>query len=96
MAECVGRTEKKRTEISRGHFYGMPETSMWGGPRESMVMTLVETLNCWGHGDKKWPPPVARQNSQGKDKKLTQKSLVSKYILPIRSAGTKTEQRWRE
>jgi hypothetical protein len=75
---------------------GHAETWDGGGPRESMVMTLVETLNCWGHGDKNWPPPVARQNSQGKDKKLTQKSLVSKYILPIRSAGTKTEQRWRE
>lgn len=51
---------------------GHAETWDGGGPRESMVMTLVETLNCWGHGDKNWPPPVARQNSQWRDKETNQ------------------------
>lgn len=54
------------------NLWDTPETWDVGGPRESMGVTLVETLNSWAHGDKKWPPPAARHNFQWKDKKLTQ------------------------
>ena len=63
------------------------------GSRESMRVTPAKTPISG-----KWPPPVARLNSQSRDKDANpiHKTFDPKCVLSIRSAWTKMEQRLRE